>query len=82
MIIGDIKHTVLIGQEGCAACEKVKQNLDLKGEPYIYIDINDLPKSMSKEIIRCRKENGVKKIGVPLVIQNGELRMGFEKSDM
>jgi len=80
MIIGGIKHTVLIGQEGCAACERVKQNLELKGEPYIYVDINELPKAMSKEIIRCRKDNNVKKIGVPLIIQDDELRMGFEKS--
>lgn len=80
MIIGEINHTVLIGQKGCAACERVRQNLELKGEPYIYIDINDLSKAMSKEIIRCRKSNNVKKIGVPLIIQNGELSMGFEKS--
>ncbi len=78
MIIGEIDTVVLIGKEGCAACTAAKQRLELNKTPYVYIDIDELPPVTAKAIVACRKKAGIKKISVPLVIQNKQLMMGFE----
>jgi len=79
--IGKIHSLIVIGQPDCGACKRAKDFFDLQRIPYVYHDLDDIPLSLSRELVRCRKENHVSALGVPLIIRDGELFMGFSEEE-
>ena len=75
--IGDINIVTVITQEGCKFCTKLKEYLVNKKIAFIEQDFDKLPKNFSRELFRCRKENNIKSVGLPLWIYKGELHEGF-----
>ncbi len=77
-VIGEILYPIVIGQETCDACNRMKKLLDDAGVPYAYVDYDTMPRLLQKEIVRTRKMNHIGQIGIPLWIFNGVLYQGYD----
>lgn len=82
MRIGDIASpTILIGQEGCSACNSAKSYFEEQNIPYIYSDLSDVPSKTGRELALCRKRNNIDKINVPIMIHNEQMYIGFKREE-
>jgi glutaredoxin len=77
--IGLIDVVMVITQDGCEYCSKLKRFLSDRNIGYVEQDFKDLSKSISKELVRCRKENNIKKVGLPLWIYKDTLYEGYDE---
>lgn len=77
--IGTINVVLVITQDDCKYCKALKNYFTLNNIAFAEQDFNDLPKLFSRELVRCRKKNKVKKIGLPLWIYNGILYEGYDE---
>lgn len=82
MLIGNITTpAILIGLKDCHACLSAKTFLDDHDISYLYCDLNDLPKLLQQEIVKCKRKNEIKNINAPILIYNNQLYSSFEEDE-
>jgi glutaredoxin len=63
--VGNAEFVLVVTQNGCAACKKLKDLLAAKDVPYFEVDYFDISESVKRMIVDTRKKYKVDKIGLP-----------------
>ncbi len=82
MLVGLYNPTIIIGKEGCFACQQAQEHFVAQKIPYIYVNYDSLTKEVLKQLYNVRKENNVQEMMLPLIIRGGVLQSGFSETNL